>query len=101
MNLSKQPSSIFKLSAEINVFIIAGELKNEDDTISPNQLIGMLNKSSLKFDNFTMTNQLGNFKLTAKSLDPVIIMGFDRNGGFMPALIDQVEPSVKTYQPAG
>lgn len=101
MNLSKPPSIIFKLSAEISVFVIDGELKNEDETTSPNQLIGLLNKTSLKFDTFTMTNKLGQFKLATKNIRPAIIMAFDRTGGFMPAVIDEVEPSIKTYQPAG
>ncbi|MBH0026273.1 hypothetical protein I6F53_04660 [Pseudoalteromonas sp. SWN29] len=98
MDLSKKLSPIFELSSVLITFEIKGDLKNSDDTASQNQLIGLLDKSSFTFENFTMTDLDGKFKLNVKSQSTVVVMAFDRTGGYMPAVVDEVEPIVKSYQ---
>lgn len=98
MDLSKTLSQTFELSSVLSTFEIKGDLKNSDDTASQNQLIGLLDKSSFIFESFTMTDFTGKFKLNAKSQNAIIVMAFDRTGGYMPAVIDEVEPVVKLYQ---
>lgn len=81
----------------VDLHTVHGVLETEGGSTTPQQLVGALDKSSLKFVRFTMTNILGEFEVHLPKADPLIIMVFDSTGQFMPALIDQVTPSTQTY----
>lgn len=100
MMLTEKTSSSFSLRESVESFEITGVLHDLNDQPSPNQIVAILDKKQLKITSYSMTDQTGNFRLIASSVTSVVVIAFDKAGNYMPAVVDEVEPSIKVYMPS-